>query len=267
MLHCEFCDATRRTGLLGKKSGDASAMFCQQRNWIGAQQLIVADGWRNRPRARPIWYQSGLGIVGAVSARLESIDSDDLLTRESGRDGRLRVGLLELPLVRRPLWYKSELLRRVLEKVRDHRNLGALDAISRRPCGRLRINWPLRSGIHRRLRKQVIIDADRLVIAALGIAQPTLRRDRVPVSSWLGLVGGPGSLILGEPCLIVGERVDRRVLSGSLNPGQRGGNNAQAPADCASSHRSPYRHFWRFVPFHKKTRRQCGAHRRAGEKK
>src|SRR6185312_5913481 len=67
-----------------------------------------------------------------------------------------------------------------------------------------------------RLGEHVVVERDRLMIAALGVASAALVGDRVPVGVGLGLIGVVRLKILRELCLVVGGGV-------ALRAGRRGG--------------------------------------------
>ena len=143
------------------------AMLGHQPDAVGAQELIVADGRRDRPRARPRMRQSGLHVVGAVAAGLEGIDANDLILGQAGGRRDLRVGALECDLALRPLRHEAELLGGRLEKIGHHRNVG-LARLGRVGIGCGRIDRPRRPLVDRRLGQHVVVEPDRLVVATLG---------------------------------------------------------------------------------------------------
>ncbi len=78
------------------------ALLRQQLDAIGVEQLIVAKRGRDRLRAGPLIFQSGLYVVCALPAGLESVDADDLISGEAGGSRNLDIGALEFDFALRP---------------------------------------------------------------------------------------------------------------------------------------------------------------------
>src|SRR5258708_29300075 len=110
--------------------GQAAAVLGEDGYGIGAEQRVVADRRRNRPRTGAVGHKARLRVIGAVAAGFEDIDADDLVARQAGGKRRLRIGALEVEVARRALRHEAELLGGVLEKIRDDGNV-----------------WPFRRGV------------------------------------------------------------------------------------------------------------------------
>ena len=82
-------------------------MLGEQAHRIGAQQLVVADRGRDRPRVLAM-PSACLGIVLAIAAGLEGVDADRLFPGEARAIGGFGVGLLELRVGLRPVRHEAE---------------------------------------------------------------------------------------------------------------------------------------------------------------
>src|SRR4029077_1636484 len=111
----------------------------------------------------------------------------------SGCERRLCIGALEIDVARRTVRHEAELLRSVLKKIGHHGNLWTLGWWLRR-C--MRINRPRRARIDRWLGQNIVVEADRQMLAAFRVARTPFLRDRIPVSRGLGVIGGARDLVL-----------------------------------------------------------------------
>ena len=155
------------------------ALFGQQFDAVGGEQLVVADRGRDRAGARPRGAQARLHVVIAVAAGLERIDPHRLLARQAGGQRVAGIGALEVDFGGRPLRHELEMLGGGFQEIGDHRQRLAL--ARRLLFLRLRINRPLRTAVDRRLRQHVIVQRNGLTFPALGVAALSLLGDRRPI--------------------------------------------------------------------------------------
>ena len=186
------------------------ALFGQQFDAVGGEQLVVADRGRDRAGARPRGAQARLHVVIAGAAGLERIDPHRLLARQARGQRVAGIGALELDFGGRPLRRELELLGGGFQEIGDHRNRLAL--ARRLLFLRLRIDRPLRPAIDRRLRQHIIVERNGLAFPPLGVAALSFLRDRRPIGARLLLERGARFLIFFQLAAIFGDRLRRGRL-------------------------------------------------------
>ena len=145
--------------LVPEHDAEPLALLGHDLDAVGVQQLIVAECRRYRVRSRPILFETGLGIVFAVTADLERVDANCLLAREPGRAGDFGVGPFEVDLARGPGRHEPIFLERMPQKI-SHNGQGwsgwqVVELFGRR-------NRPCRAAVERRLRQHIVFRYDRL---------------------------------------------------------------------------------------------------------
>ena len=207
---------------------------------VGIQQLIVAECRRYRVRSRPILFETGLGIVFAVTADLERVDANCLLAREPGRAGDFGVGPFEVDLARGPGRHEPIFLERMPQKI-SHNGQGwsgwqvvALFGRRNRPC---------RAAVERRLRQHIVFRYDRLTATTLGVAHLALLPDLIPIRRrnlfkrlTRRLVGGELAKVV-RLCVRDDER-RRRIARGSRFRAGRRRKPGQSRCNESRSHRT-----------------------------
>src|SRR5690242_8056319 len=116
-VHRQLCRASQPFRFLPKRKEIAIAVFGKERDRVCTEQLIVADGRRNRAGARPIGNKAGLRVISAVAAGLECVDTDDLITGQSCGERGPRIGALEVEIIRWTVWHEAELRGSVFEEI------------------------------------------------------------------------------------------------------------------------------------------------------
>src|SRR5262249_44103958 len=139
-------------------------VFREEGNRIRAEQLVVADGRRNRASPGPIRHETGLRIVGTVATGLEGVDADNLVAGEPACECGLCVCALEITIACRSVRHEAELVGGVLEKICNHWNLGPL---RRRSIGIAGINRPRWSRINWWLRQDIVVERNWQMVATL----------------------------------------------------------------------------------------------------
>ena len=151
-----FASPVERLGLLPQRRQQAAAVLGQDRDRIGAEQLVVADGGRDR--ARPGRRHARLHVIGAVAAGLEGVDADNLIARQAGGGRSLGIGALEVELAWRALRHEAVLLGGGFQEIGDQRDRRLF---ARLRSGRGWIDRPRRPRIERRLGEHVVGELDR----------------------------------------------------------------------------------------------------------
>ena len=111
-------------------------------------------------------FEPGLDVVSAVSGRLEAVNPDDLLSRQTCCKRHLGIAALELSLALRKSRDEFEFLARGGDEVGDHRYIDP----RRRDFGLERMLRLRRAGIDRRLCEHIIGHRNGLAPRALGVA-------------------------------------------------------------------------------------------------
>ncbi len=163
------CVAGQKAGLVLECGEETMAALGEQRDGIGAEQLIVTHRGRDCVRAGSRRLEAGLRVVETLAAGLEGVDADDLLARQPGGARGRRIGALEFG-VAGLLRHKTPMFARGLQEVGGNWNFGPRR--DRRPRRRRqRTERPRRSRIDWRLGEYVVGKRDGFMVAALGIAQ------------------------------------------------------------------------------------------------
>ena len=193
------------------------AVAGEQAHAVGGEELVVADGGRDRARVRPRMRQARLHVIGAVAAGLERIDPHDLFAGQARCLRLAGIGALEFEIVGRPLRREAIVIGGGFQEIGDDR-----DRRARRlgGIGLVLILRARRAAIDRRLRQHIVVDADRLAVAALGETGAALVRDRIPIGARLRLIGVARAGIGREPRLIA--RARRRLGRDPLGMGRLG---------------------------------------------
>ena len=163
------CVAGQKAGLVLERGEETMAALGEQRDGIGAEQLIVTDRGRDCVRAWPRRLEAGLRVVETLAAGLEGVDADDLLARQPGGARGRRIGAFEFGSLACS-GTKPQCSLRGLQEVGGNWNFGPRR--DRRPRRRRqRTERPRRSRIDWRLGEYVVGKRDGFMVAALGIAQ------------------------------------------------------------------------------------------------
>ena len=155
LIHRLARRARERRGPCRQLLDEFVALFGQQFDAVGGEQLVVADRGRDRAGARARGAQARLHVVIAGAAGLERIDPHRLFARQSRGQRVAGIGALELDLRRRPLRHELEIVRGSFQEIGDHRNRLAL--ARRLFFLRLRIYRALRTAVDRRLGQHIIV--------------------------------------------------------------------------------------------------------------